>query len=191
MTLSTPALSLPAADDDALWRGVLDRSEDLDGRSFYAVSSTGIYCRPSCPSPRPQRGNVRFYATPAAAERAGFRPCKRGHPRVHAEAAEGRLLAAELRVAAEIRQRLLPGRLESGATLLLYSDGVSEAASGRGDELGIAPLESLLAASHGRPAAAVGGRLEALLAEHTGGGAADDDRTWLVLRRAGEVSDAH
>ena len=50
------------------------------GSSLSAVETTGIYCRPSCPARRPKRENVRFFATAAEAERAGFRPCKRCKP---------------------------------------------------------------------------------------------------------------
>lgn len=108
MNHSTLTTSSPTTADDSLWRGVLDRSETLDGRIFYAVRSTGIYCRPSCPSRRPLRRNVLFFRSPDAAEHAGYRPCKRCVPRVHAEAAEGRMMAEEMRVAAEIQRALLP-----------------------------------------------------------------------------------
>ena len=47
---------------------------------FVGVQTTGVYCRPSCAARLPRRENVRFHATPAAAERAGFRPCKRCKP---------------------------------------------------------------------------------------------------------------
>ena len=63
------------------WTAVLDRDAAADGRFVYAVSSTGIYCRPSCPSRRPNRRNVRFFATPDDAEARGFRACRRCHPR--------------------------------------------------------------------------------------------------------------
>src|SRR5699024_4753930 len=49
-------------------------------RFIYGVLTTGVYCRPSCPSRKPLRANVRFYATPQAAERDGLRPCKRCCP---------------------------------------------------------------------------------------------------------------
>jgi AraC family transcriptional regulator of adaptative response/methylated-DNA-[protein]-cysteine methyltransferase len=60
-----------------LWRKVLARDRRWDGRFVYAVDTTGIYCRPSCPSRRPSRRHVRFFADTAEAERAGFRPCRR------------------------------------------------------------------------------------------------------------------
>ena len=62
------------------WQQVLSRDRSADGQFFYAVKSTRIYCRPSCPSRRPTRRNVSFFATAAAAEQAGFRPCKRCEP---------------------------------------------------------------------------------------------------------------
>jgi AraC family transcriptional regulator, regulatory protein of adaptative response / methylated-DNA-[protein]-cysteine methyltransferase len=66
--------------DDARWAAVVARDAALDGHFVTAVETTGIYCRPSCPAKRPNRENVRFFATPAEAERAGFRPCKRCKP---------------------------------------------------------------------------------------------------------------
>lgn len=62
------------------WQQVLARDRSADGTFFYAVKSTRIYCRPGCPSRRPTRRNVSFFATAAAAEQAGFRPCKRCEP---------------------------------------------------------------------------------------------------------------
>jgi AraC family transcriptional regulator of adaptative response/methylated-DNA-[protein]-cysteine methyltransferase len=62
------------------WQQVLARDSRADGQFFYAVQSTRIYCRPSCPSRRPARHNVRFFPTAAAAEQAGFRACKRCQP---------------------------------------------------------------------------------------------------------------
>jgi AraC family transcriptional regulator of adaptative response/methylated-DNA-[protein]-cysteine methyltransferase len=61
---------------------VLARDRAQDGAFVYAVRSTGVYCRPSCPSRRPRRDRVRFFALPEAAERAGFRACRRCRPRL-------------------------------------------------------------------------------------------------------------
>jgi len=58
----------------------LSRDARFDGLFFTAVRSTGIYCRPVCPAPSPKRENVRYYASAAAAEAAGFRPCLRCRP---------------------------------------------------------------------------------------------------------------
>jgi AraC family transcriptional regulator of adaptative response/methylated-DNA-[protein]-cysteine methyltransferase len=64
-----------------LWQAVASRDTHFDGQFVFAVTSTRIYCRPSCPSRRPQRGHVRFFSLPEAAERAGFRACLRCHPK--------------------------------------------------------------------------------------------------------------
>lgn len=63
------------------WRAVLAHDPRWDGAFVYAVRSTGIYCRPSCPSRRPRRRLTVFFPGPDAAERAGFRACRRCHPR--------------------------------------------------------------------------------------------------------------
>src|SRR5882724_9082831 len=65
---------------DEFWTAVLSKDRSFDGQFVFAVSSTHIYCRPSCPSRRPKRENVSFFALPAAAENAGFRACRRCHP---------------------------------------------------------------------------------------------------------------
>ena len=62
------------------WQQVLERDVSADGQFVYAVKSTGIYCKPSCASRRPMRKNVRFYPSPALAEAAGYRACKRCRP---------------------------------------------------------------------------------------------------------------
>ena len=67
-------------DDDQRWRIALAKDRRFDGVFVTGVHSTGIYCRPSCPARAPKRENVRFYATPADAEAAGLRACKRCAP---------------------------------------------------------------------------------------------------------------
>jgi AraC family transcriptional regulator of adaptative response/methylated-DNA-[protein]-cysteine methyltransferase len=64
----------------ARWNAVLARDRGADGLFVYAVSSTGVYCRPSCPSRKPRRDRVAFFDTTDAARRAGFRACRRCHP---------------------------------------------------------------------------------------------------------------
>ena len=66
--------------EEQLWTAVSARDAHWDGAFVYAVPSTRIYCRPTCPSRRPRRDGVRFFAAPAAAEAAGFRACKRCRP---------------------------------------------------------------------------------------------------------------
>ena len=63
------------------WAAVLQRDGSFDGRFVYAVRSTGVYCRPTCPSRRPARPQVVFFPGAGAAEQAGFRPCRRCKPR--------------------------------------------------------------------------------------------------------------
>lgn len=66
--------------NDARWHAVLSRDTDADGTFVYAVTTTGIYCRPSCPSRRPHREHVAFFTLPELAEQEGYRPCKRCLP---------------------------------------------------------------------------------------------------------------
>lgn len=67
-------------DERKAWDAVVARDAGVDGRFVYAVSSTRIYCRPTCPSRRPNPRNVHFYSCAADAERAGYRACKRCRP---------------------------------------------------------------------------------------------------------------
>jgi AraC family transcriptional regulator of adaptative response/methylated-DNA-[protein]-cysteine methyltransferase len=69
------------AEENAFWRAALERNPDFDGVFVFGVRSTGIYCRPSCPSRRPARARVVFFPFADQAEAAGFRPCRRCRPR--------------------------------------------------------------------------------------------------------------
>ncbi len=66
--------------DNDKWAAVVRRDRSTDNGFYYAVSTTGVYCRPSCAARLPRREHVQFYATRAEAEKAGFRPCKRCRP---------------------------------------------------------------------------------------------------------------
>jgi AraC family transcriptional regulator, regulatory protein of adaptative response / methylated-DNA-[protein]-cysteine methyltransferase len=66
--------------DDARWEAVVRRDPAADGAFYYAVQTTGVYCRPSCAARLARREHVRFHATRTEAEQAGFRPCKRCRP---------------------------------------------------------------------------------------------------------------
>jgi len=77
-----------------MWSSVLARNAAADGHFVYAVRSTGIYCRPSCPSRKPIRENVRFFPYPGDAERAGFRACRRCGEAVAASPAAGAIVSA-------------------------------------------------------------------------------------------------
>lgn len=72
------AATLPDRTD--AWRAVQQRDRNYDGRFVYAVSSTRIFCRPSCSSRRPNRENVRFFGSADQAQKAGYRACKRCKP---------------------------------------------------------------------------------------------------------------
>lgn len=65
---------------DPRWADVVVRNAAADGKFYYAVKTTGVYCRPSCGARLARPENVRFYATREEAEMAGFRPCKRCRP---------------------------------------------------------------------------------------------------------------
>jgi AraC family transcriptional regulator of adaptative response/methylated-DNA-[protein]-cysteine methyltransferase len=74
--------------DDRYWDAVIARDSKRDGEFFFAVSTTGVYCRPSCAARRPRRENVEFFRTPDAAEQAGYRACLRCRPRAFTGNAE-------------------------------------------------------------------------------------------------------
>lgn len=101
----------PFATDQERWSAVLDRDRRADGQFVYSVRTTGVYCRPSCAARRPRRENVRFHATGADAERAGFRPCRRCRPLE--PAAADRRAAAVLRACALIEAAEEPPDLET------------------------------------------------------------------------------
>ena len=96
------------------WEALETRDTHMDGVFFFAVITTGVYCRPSCPSRRPRRENVIFFQRRDAAERAGFRPCLRCKP----ERERARDARSEL---VEKICRYLEQHLDEGVTL----DGLS------------------------------------------------------------------
>src|SRR3954453_9521791 len=65
---------------DSRWASVAGRDRAADGKFFYSVRTTGVYCRPSCAARPPRPENVAFHASALAAREAGFRPCKRCRP---------------------------------------------------------------------------------------------------------------
>jgi AraC family transcriptional regulator of adaptative response/methylated-DNA-[protein]-cysteine methyltransferase len=78
-TIINPLMS--SSNQEQRWQAVIARDASRDGVFVFAVTSTGVYCRPSCPSRRPRRERVRFFSRPDEAERAGFRACLRCRPR--------------------------------------------------------------------------------------------------------------
>ena len=78
--IMTLAGGVPALNDERRYQAAVSKDPRFDGVFFIAVTSTGIYCRPSCPAITPKRENMRFYRSAAAAQEAGFRACKRCRP---------------------------------------------------------------------------------------------------------------
>ena len=83
----SPATDLPPAyagpaglDVEVAYQALVARDRRFDGRLWFGVTSTGVYCRPVCPAQTPKITNVRYFAAPAAAVSAGFRACKRCRP---------------------------------------------------------------------------------------------------------------
>lgn len=79
-TANKPHGAARFSSDAARWTAVTQRDPEADGAFLYSVRSTGVYCRPTCPARLPRRENVAFHASCEAAEKAGFRPCKRCRP---------------------------------------------------------------------------------------------------------------
>jgi AraC family transcriptional regulator of adaptative response/methylated-DNA-[protein]-cysteine methyltransferase len=89
---------------DAQYETIVTCTAAGDGRFWYGVATTRIYCRPSCRSRAPHRDNIRIFDAPAAAEAAGFRPCKRCSPH-NAESPAHETAQALEEAAAFLRQR--------------------------------------------------------------------------------------
>ena len=96
-----PGVVLAPAGGDPRWTALARRDPAADGRFVYSVRSTGVYCRPSCPSRPARRENVAFHPTCEAAEAAGFRPCRRCRPNEPSQAARhGEAIARACRLIA-------------------------------------------------------------------------------------------
>ncbi|HXQ32339.1 MAG TPA: bifunctional DNA-binding transcriptional regulator/O6-methylguanine-DNA methyltransferase Ada [Steroidobacteraceae bacterium] len=116
--MSTPdTIKAPMPSEATMRRALAARDAHYDGRFVYGVVTTGVYCRPSCASRPAKPQNVRFFATPEAAESAGLRPCKRCRPRdpQHAMARRMQLLARYIEAHAD--QTLPLARLANQAHL--------------------------------------------------------------------------
>lgn len=83
------------------WQATLDRDLRAEGKFFFGVRSTNIYCRPTCPARRPRRENAVFFRTTLEAEQSGYRPCRRCHPQEQQEALALVKQAAKLLVNAD------------------------------------------------------------------------------------------
>jgi AraC family transcriptional regulator of adaptative response/methylated-DNA-[protein]-cysteine methyltransferase len=111
-------MTATAADAKERWAAVMARDRGSDGKFFYSVRTTGVYCRPSCASGLPRPENVLFHDTALDAERAGFRPCRRCRPERTRDA------GMEIRVATakcSLGQVLL-ARSEKGICAILLGD---------------------------------------------------------------------
>jgi AraC family transcriptional regulator of adaptative response/methylated-DNA-[protein]-cysteine methyltransferase len=101
--------------DQARWQAVVDRNRAADGAFFFAVRTTGVYCRPSCGARLPRRENVAFHATPVDAEAAGFRACLRCKPNLdRSEDAPAKAVARACRAIEEAEE---PPTLEALAKI--------------------------------------------------------------------------
>jgi AraC family transcriptional regulator of adaptative response/methylated-DNA-[protein]-cysteine methyltransferase len=104
----------PAQISHRRWQAVMDRDRSLDGKFVFAVSSTGIFCRPSCPARRSRRENVSFFEDALQAEQAGYRACLRCRPK----AAEGNSQSALVRAMCRyIEQHITDPQNEDRVTL--------------------------------------------------------------------------
>jgi len=110
-------------DDDQRYQVVVSKDARFDGVFFSGVTSTGIYCRPSCPAITPKRTHLRFYRSAAAAQEAGFRACKRCRP----DAAPG---SPEWNIRADVVARAM--RLIADG--VVDRDGIAGLAAGLGYE---------------------------------------------------------
>ncbi len=115
----TPGMMRTSTDlsrDDLRWNAVLGRDHALDGEFVYAVRTTGVYCRPSCPSRRSKRENTVFFATPVEAEQTGYRECLRCRP-TQPSVEERRVQAVRAACAVIDAAEQAPGLSELAATV--------------------------------------------------------------------------
>src|SRR3974390_530438 len=98
------------------WRAIETRDRSADGSFVFGVTSTGIYCRPSCPARRPRREHVTFFALPQAAECNGFRACKRCRP--NQAKIQDPAVAAVAHVCRKIDEHVQGGEVDSGESRL-------------------------------------------------------------------------
>jgi AraC family transcriptional regulator, regulatory protein of adaptative response / methylated-DNA-[protein]-cysteine methyltransferase len=109
MSKATTAQELATAtQSDPRWHSVVAREGAADGKFFYSVKTTGVYCRPSCGARLARPENVQFYSTPEEAEKAGFRPCKRCKPKQPGSATENAAKIAKACRLIERSEKTLP-----------------------------------------------------------------------------------
>ena len=153
LVATTPALGPALPDADTCWHAVTERDRSFNGRFFFAVRTTGVFCLPSCGARLPRRENVTFHATPTAAEAAGYRACKRCKP-LEWQAEAG--LSAPIAEACKLLDRAdVDERPDLAA--IARKVGLAPATLTRRfqRELGLAPRDWLAARKHGRFRAAL------------------------------------
>jgi len=111
---SKSTLATVRTEQDPRWQAVMARDRASDGKFYYSVKSTAVYCRPSCPARHAKPENIAFHPTREDAERAGFRPCKRCKPDQVGLSGEQAAQAAEIRFAV--------GECSLGSILVARSD---------------------------------------------------------------------
>jgi AraC family transcriptional regulator, regulatory protein of adaptative response / methylated-DNA-[protein]-cysteine methyltransferase len=112
--------AIPLSDDEK-WEAVLSRDDSVDGSFVFAVRSTGIYCRPSCPARRPDKQQVMFFLGSVDAERSGFRPCFRCRPNEAGPSPKARLVDLACKyIEANLQRKLTLATLSRQAGLSPY-----------------------------------------------------------------------
>ncbi len=147
--------------DERCWQAVVERDRSFDGRFFFGVTSTGIFCRPSCPARRPRRENVRFFSSPEAAEAAGLRSCRRCRP----NEAAGEAVTARMAALCEHLRRESASGEPLSLTSLAHREGMSprQLRSAFQQNVGMTPRQFVEAC-----------RLEELRGQLRGGGSVTD-----------------
>lgn len=173
-------------DTDPRWEALLKRDRAWDGAFVFGVTSTGIYCRPSCPAKRARRDRIRFFASPAEARDSGFRSCKRCHP----DSAGAGAGAESRSLVARVLPLLEAGGGSSGTAApslgeLALAVGVSKSHLQRKftEVMGVSPRQYVEYLKSGRLAAALRSGATA--------GRAAMDAGFNSLSRAQAVSESH
>jgi AraC family transcriptional regulator of adaptative response/methylated-DNA-[protein]-cysteine methyltransferase len=170
MDLAQPVQRIPMTegpDPDPLWRAVVERDASFEGALVYAVKTTGVYCRPTCPSRRPKRTNTLLFPSGGEARAAGFRPCRRCQPDAapapdpmarkvlaacrEIERSEGRPTLAELGRAVDASPHHLQRSFQRllGVTPRQYADARRVARLKRGLRAGRGVARALYSAGYG------------------------------------------
>lgn len=160
---AVPTARDPMATDAEMWRAIRTRDARFDGVFWYGVVTTGVFCRPSCASRPARRGNVRFFASTAAAVAAGLRACKRCRPLGGVDPVAARVEAVARFIDAHAdeplplarlaaRARLSPAHFQRrfkahlGVSPKVYQDGVRLARLKAGLRGGAAVLDAIVGA---------------------------------------------